>query len=51
MLKAELVEFAHCIRDKRVYPVDTDDVLHGMAVFDAAVQSAKTGGIVEVPAH
>ena len=48
MLKAELIEFAHCIRDKRAYPVGIDDVLHGMAVFDAAVQSAKTGSSVEV---
>jgi predicted dehydrogenase len=51
MLKAELIEFARCIRDKRAYPVGIVDVLHGMAVFDAAVQSAKTGSIVEVPAH
>jgi predicted dehydrogenase len=50
MLKAELVEFAGCIRDKRAYPVGIDDVLHGMAVLDAAVQSAKTGDIVDVPA-
>ena len=35
MLNAELVEFARCIRDKRPYPVGIDDVLHGMAVFDA----------------
>jgi len=48
MLRAELVEFARCIRDKRPYPVGIDDVLHGMAVFDAAVQSAKSGHIVEV---
>jgi predicted dehydrogenase len=48
MLKAELIEFARCIRDKLAYPVGIDDVLHGMAVFDAAVQSAKTGSIVEV---
>jgi predicted dehydrogenase len=47
-LKAELVEFACCICDRRTYPVAIDEVLHGMAVFDAAVQSAKTGGIVEV---
>lgn len=51
MLKAELIEFARCIRDKRAYPVDIEDVLHGMAVFDAAVRSAKTGGIVEVFPH
>ena len=49
MLRAELVEFARCIRDKRPYPVGIDDVLHGMAVFDAAVQSAKTGLIVAIP--
>ncbi len=48
MLNAELVEFARCIRDRRPYPVGIDDVLHGMAVFDAAVQSARTGGIVDV---
>ena len=33
------------------YPVGIDDVLHGMAVFDAAVQSAKTGSIVECRRH
>lgn len=48
MLNAELVEFARCIRDRRPYPVGIDDVLHGMAIFDAAVQSAMTGSIVEV---
>ena len=51
MLRAELVEFARCIRDKRPYPVGIDDVLHGMAVFDACVQSAKTGRIVEIAEH
>jgi predicted dehydrogenase len=49
MLNAELIEFALCIRDKRAYPVGIDGVLHGMAVFDAAVESAKTGRIVEIP--
>ncbi|HEY4142430.1 MAG TPA: Gfo/Idh/MocA family oxidoreductase [Pseudolabrys sp.] len=49
MLKAELLEFARCIRNKQPYPVDIEQVLHGMAVFDAAKQSAKTGGsIVEI---
>jgi predicted dehydrogenase len=51
MLRAELTEFARCIRDKRPYPVGIDDVLHGMAVFEAAVKSAETGGIVAVSAH
>jgi predicted dehydrogenase len=48
MLNAELTEFARCIRDKRAYPVGIEDVLHGMAVFDAAVESAKTGRIVDI---
>ena len=51
MLNAELIEFARCIRDNRTYPVDVADVLHGMAVFDAAVRSAKIGGRVEISAH
>ncbi len=50
MLRTELLEFARCIRDKRIYPVDLEDVLHGMAVFDACVRSAENGGIVNVPA-
>ena len=50
MLRTELLEFAHCIRDKRAYPVDIEDVLHGMAVFDACVRSAETGGVVKVRA-
>jgi predicted dehydrogenase len=48
MLNAELNVFARCIRDNTPYPVGIDDVLHGMAVFDAAVQSAKISGIVAV---
>src|SRR5262249_41076573 len=50
MLRAELVEFARCIRNKRAHPVNIEDVLHGMAVFDACVRSAKNGGIVTIPA-
>jgi predicted dehydrogenase len=50
MLRAELLKLARCIRDKRTYPVDIEDVLHGMAVFDACVRSAKTGSIVKVSA-
>jgi predicted dehydrogenase len=48
MLNAELVEFARCIAEKRPYPVAIDQVLHGMAVFDAVVRSAKTGQIEKV---
>ena len=50
MLNAELNAFARCIRDKTPYPAGLDDALHGMAVFDAAVQSAENGGIVAVAA-
>jgi predicted dehydrogenase len=47
-LNAELVEFARCIEQKRPYPVSIDQVLHGMAVFDAVVRSAKSGQIEKV---
>jgi predicted dehydrogenase len=42
MLNAELVEFGRCIAGKRPYPVDIDQVLHGMSVFDAVVRSGKS---------
>jgi predicted dehydrogenase len=48
MLNAALTAFAHAIRDRTPYPVPIADVLHGMAVFDAVVQSAKAGDIVVV---
>ena len=47
-LNAELVEFARCIEEKRPYPVAIDQVLHGMAVFDAVVRSGKSGQIEKV---
>jgi predicted dehydrogenase len=47
-LNAELVEFARCIEGKRPYPVAIDQVLHGMAVFDAVVRSGKSGKIEAV---
>jgi predicted dehydrogenase len=48
MLNAELLEFARCIESKRPYPVAIDQVLHGMAVFDAVVRSAESGQIEKV---
>jgi predicted dehydrogenase len=48
MLNAELVEFGRCIAEKRPYPVAIDQVLHGMAVFDAVVRSGKSGKIEPV---
>lgn len=41
MLNAELNALARSIREKTPYPVPIDDVLHGMAVFDAVVESAR----------
>ena len=48
MLNAELTAFARAIVAKTPYPVPIDDVLHGMAVFDAVVASAKTRRITPV---
>jgi predicted dehydrogenase len=48
MLHAELIAFAAAIRERKPYAVPIADVLHGIAVFDAIVQSAKNGGIVAV---
>lgn len=44
-LKAELTAFARAISEGKPYPVPLDEVLHGMAVFDAVVRSAQTGGV------
>jgi predicted dehydrogenase len=48
MLRAELTAFAQAIRDGEKFPVPINDVLHGMAVMDAVVQSATRGDIVAV---
>lgn len=48
MLNAELTGFARAIVEKTPYPVPLDDVLHGMAVFDAVVESARSRKIVAV---
>jgi predicted dehydrogenase len=48
MLNAQLTAFARSIRDKTPYPVPIDDVVHGMSVFDAIVESASTNKIVAV---
>ena len=47
-LRAELTAFALAVRGGKPYPVPLEDVMHGMAVFDALVESAKTGDIIEV---
>lgn len=48
MLNAELVAFARSIAQGQTYPVPMDDVLHGMAVFDAIVRSGKSNRIEAV---
>jgi len=47
-LNAELTAFAHAIVSKTPYPVPLADVLHGMAVFDAVIKSARSRRIVPV---
>jgi predicted dehydrogenase len=47
-LHAELTAFARAIRDGEAYPAPLGDVLHGMAVFDAIVESAKNGAVIAV---
>ena len=48
MLNAELIEFARCIERKTPYPVKIEQVLHGMAVFDAVVRSGTSRKIEAV---
>ncbi len=48
MLNAELTAFARAIADQAPYPVPLADVLHGMAVFDAVVESARSRKVVAV---
>ena len=47
-LSAELTAFGRAIAGEKPYPVPLDEVLHGMAVFDAIVKSAENGAIVDV---
>jgi len=48
MLHAEMNEFGRAVAQKRPYPVSIDQVLHGMAVFDAVVRSGKSEKIEQV---
>jgi predicted dehydrogenase len=43
MLQAELLEFARAISEQRPYPVSKHDILHGVAVLDAVMASARNG--------
>jgi predicted dehydrogenase len=48
ILHAELTAFARAIRERTPYPVAIDEILHGMSVFDAIVESARSNTIVTV---
>ena len=47
-VKASVEAFAAAIEGKAQYPITADQVLHGVAVFEAVVKSAKTGKPVKV---
>jgi predicted dehydrogenase len=40
-LLAELEAFAAAVRGERAYPIPPEDILHGVAVFEAIVRSAE----------
>jgi predicted dehydrogenase len=44
-----LDEFARCIRDKKPYPITPKDILHGVAVLDAAIRSTNERKPVQLP--
>lgn len=48
MLTAELTEFARCVAQHRSFPTPLSDILHGVKVFEAIVQSAGTHRTVRV---
>jgi predicted dehydrogenase len=48
MLNAELTAFARAIRERKPYPIPLDEVLHGMSVFDAIVEAARSNTIAAV---
>jgi predicted dehydrogenase len=48
MLNAELTAFARAIDAAKPYPIPLDEVLHGMSVFDAIVEAARSNKIVAV---
>jgi len=47
-VQAELEAFADAIGGKADYPVPVDEVVHGVAVFEAVIESAKTNQWVEI---
>lgn len=50
LVKASVEAFAAAIEGKAPFPVTADQIVHGVAVFEAVVKSAKTGKPVKVKA-
>jgi len=48
MLRTELEILARAIRERTPYPIAMEEILHGMSVFDAIVESVDTGKLVPV---
>ena len=46
--RAELEAFADAVAGKSVYPLSDAEAVHGIAVFEAIVRSAETGGTAKV---
>ena len=49
MLTAELEAFAASIQAGKPFPTPMSDIMHGVAVFEAVVQSVETGQPVIIP--
>jgi predicted dehydrogenase len=47
-VKASLEAFAAAVRGTAPFPVTPEQIVHGVAVFEAILQSAKTGRQVKV---
>ena len=50
-LAAELEGFAAAIEGRRPYPITAQEIVHGVAAFEAIVRSAATGQPVKVAQH
>ena len=48
LVKAVMEAFAAAVRGEAAYPVTHDQIIHGVAVFEAIVKAAKTGAPVKV---
>lgn len=48
VLKAGLEAFATAVRGDKPFPITQDEILHGVAVFEAIVKSAETGQPIKV---